>query len=206
MRTKSKQLINEILDVIDAYQAEFGAAPSTREIAAKTGYSNGNISNYINYMEQEGMLVRNGVRSIVTARSQNRFSAATIPIVGRVPCGPFNLAEENVEGYVQVPGSILGKGTYFFLKAKGSSMIDAGINDGALVLIHRQETADQGQIIVALVDGEATLKRYYPRPEIGKVILRPANSEMEPMEVNPDTQEFIIQGVAVKAINVINLE
>ena len=197
MRTKSKELIDAILNVIDEYQEEFGAAPSTREIAAKTGYSNGNISNYINYMEQEGVLVRNGVRSIVTTRSQMKVASSSVPVVGRIACGSPILAVENIEEYVSVPSKLVKNGEYFFLRAEGDSMIDAGILNGSLVLIKQQNTAEYGQIVIALIDNErATLKRYWPDLEKGIVTLHPENRELEDRVYNLSEHEIAIRGVA----------
>lgn len=111
-----------------------------------------------------------------------------------ISCGLPNIAEEHIEEYVSLPESMFGSGEFYILRARGESMIEAGIDPGDLVVIRKQETAENGQIAVALVDEEATLKRFYV--EDNRVRLHPENSEMEDFYVD----HCIIQGVAVKVI------
>ena len=120
-----------------------------------------------------------------------------LPIVGEIACGSPILAEQNIESYLTISGSFLGIGEYFVLVAKGKSMIDAGIEEGDYVVVRKQNTAEEGQIVVALVnDGECTLKRYYLDKRKEKVRLHPENPEMEDLFF-PNVD---IQGVAVKVI------
>ena len=118
------------------------------------------------------------------------------PILGKVSCGVPKFAEENIEEYVRLPVALFGRGQFFILRANGDSMIEADINDGDLVLIRQQNYADEGQIVVALMDDEATLKRYYPEPEKQRIRLHPENSRMDDIYVS----DCIIQGVAVKVL------
>ena len=118
------------------------------------------------------------------------------PILGRIACGIPKFAEENIEEYVRLPVALFGKGNFFILRAYGDSMIEAGIDDGDLVLIRQQNYADEGQIVVALMEDDATLKRYYPEPENQRIRLHPENSRMDDIYV--DYCE--IQGVAVKVL------
>lgn len=118
------------------------------------------------------------------------------PILGKVSCGVPKFAEENIEEYVRLPVALFGRGQFFILRANGDSMIEADINDGDLVLIRQQNYADEGQIVVALMDDEATLKRYYPEPEKQRIRLHPENSQMDDILVS----DCIIQGVAVKVL------
>ena len=106
------------------------------------------------------------------------------------------LAEENIECYLPISNEFLGNGEFFILRANGESMIDAGICDGDYVIIRKQEDAEEGQIIVALIDDEATLKRYYLDKTKKKLRLHPENKEMKDMYFN----SIVIQGVAVKVI------
>ena len=115
-------------------------------------------------------------------------------MVGSIGCGIPNLAEENIEEYVSLPRSMFGNGEFFILRANGESMIDAGIETGDLVVIRKQSCAEDGQIVVALVEDETTLKRLYR--ENGKVRLHPENRDMDDIIVD----DCIIQGVAVKVI------
>jgi repressor LexA len=114
--------------------------------------------------------------------------------LGEVACGSPTYEEEFVEAYLQFPKELLGHGEFFLLRAKGTSMIEAGISPGDLVVIQKQRTAKRGQIAVVLVDGEVTLKRIYPEPEHKRIRLHPENSEMEDIFV----READIQGVAVR--------
>ena len=121
----------------------------------------------------------------------SNFRAA---VVGDISCGLPNIAEEHIEEYVSLPESMFGSGEFYILRARGESMIEAGIDPGDLVVIRKQETAENGQIAVVLVDDEATLKRFYI--EDNRVRLHPENSEMKDIYVD----HCIIQGVAVKVI------
>ena len=108
--------------------------------------------------------------------------------------GVPKFAEENIEEYVCLPESLFGRGEFFLLRARGDSMIGAGIEDGDLVLIRQQNTAEYNQIVVALVDDEATLKRF--RPNEDHICLHPENNRYEDIIVD----SCLIQGVAVKVI------
>jgi len=117
-------------------------------------------------------------------------------VLGSVSCGVPRFAEENIEEYVSLPEALFGRGEFFILKAKGDSMIDAGIDDGDLVVIRQQSSAEDGQIVVALIDDEATLKRFYRDDKNKRVRLHPENEAMEDIFVD----DCIIQGIAVKVI------
>ena len=119
-----------------------------------------------------------------------------LPVVGSIACGTPLLAEENIEKYLPVPNDFLGAGKFFILRANGNSMIKAGIEDGDYVIVKQQETAEIGQIIVALINDEATLKRYYIDNEKQQVRLHPENDKMKDMYF----KNVVIQGIAVKVI------
>ena len=119
-----------------------------------------------------------------------------VAVLVRVSCFMAKYAEENIEEYVSLPVSLFGQGRFFILRADGESMIEAGIDDGDMVVIRQQSTASEGQIVVALVDDEATLKRYYLDRQHRRVRLHPENSSMEDIYV----KRCIIQGVAVHVI------
>ena len=143
------------------------------------------------------MLDYQGHRNIRTKMQEKKSSASIgVPILGAVSCGVPKFAEENIDEYVRLPVSIFGKGDYFLLRADGDSMIDAGIETGDLVLIRQQDTAEPGQIVVALMEDEATLKRYFPEPKKHRIRLHPENPRMEDIYV----ESCVIQGVAVKVI------
>ena len=155
-------------------------------------------------MESRKLLTKNGgyygIETMEMKRTPKKF--AVMPIVGSIACGSPILAEENIESYLSISPEFLGPGEFFILRAKGESMINAGINDGDLVIIKKQSTADEGQIVVALTEeGECTLKRYYLDRRRRKIRLHPENDEMEDMCFD----KIQIQGVAVKIIQDIKL-
>jgi len=120
-----------------------------------------------------------------------------IPVVGKIACGTPILAEQNIDSYMSISGNFLGAGEFFVLVAQGDSMINAGIDDGDYVVIRKQNTANEGQIVVALIDGEeATLKRFYIDKKKKKIRLHPENDNLKDMFY--DTID--IQGIVVKVI------
>ena len=195
MRSKNQELFTLLERFIDAYIDSQGVSPSTREIAAGTGLSLATVSRYLSYMREKGIIDYVGHRNIIT--QQKRMTATSsnrVPVLGAVSCGIPKFAEGNIEEYVQLPTAIFGKGSYFLLRASGDSMIEAGIDDGDLVLVRQQDHADPGQIVVALIgEDEATLKRFYPEPSKGIIRLHPENSALDDIIV----ETCVIQGVAV---------
>lgn len=197
MRHKNEEYFALLENFINEYTIENGRSPSNRDMASGTGLSTATVSRYLQYMREQGMLDYDGQRNIRTLRQQKMSGTMVeVPILGTIACGIPNLAEENIEEYVQLPVSVFGKGNFYLLHANGESMLDAGIEDGDLVLVSKQNYADEGQIVVALIDDEATLKRYYPEPQKHRVRLHPENKTMEDIYV----ENCIIQGVAVKVL------
>ena len=195
MRSKNKEYFQLIESFIDSYTDEYGCSPTNQEMADGTGLSTATISRYLSYMREHGMLDYQGHRNIRTKMQEKKSSSSVqVPILGNVSCGVPKFAEENIDEYVRLPVSIFGKGDYFLLRADGDSMIDAGIDTDDLVLIRQQNTAEPGQIVVALMEDEATLKRYYP--EKHRIRLHPENPRLEDIYVD----SCVIQGIAVKVI------
>ena len=194
MQYKKPEYCAMIEDYINSYRNRQGSAPSVRQIAAGVGLAVGTVSKYLSYMRENGVLDYDGHRSVTTRKTRGLMNMLYVPLLGAVSCGVPKGAEENVEEYGCLPESLFGKGDYFLLRAKGDSMTGAGIEDGDLVLIRQQTTADYNQIVVALVDDEATLKRF--RPKKDHVILHPENNRYEDIIVD----SCLIQGVAVKVI------
>ena len=200
MRIKHTENYTLIEHFIDNYHNETGGSPSIRDISEGTGIPTTTVHRFINEMRQNGTLEYNGHRSIITkiakdlARKQVR-----IPVLGAVACGLPIFAEENIEDYFALPEDLIGRGEYYCLHAKGDSMIEAGIFDGDLILVRKQPPAETGQIVVALIGEEATLKRFYPEPENHRIRLHPENSAMEDIYVD-DCQ---IQGIAVRMMRIL---
>lgn len=196
MMVKNEERIEEIRRFIERYQFEHHRTPTMEEIARAVGTVKSNVHKYLAEMESRGMLTRRG-RTIELA-SPVRASAECnmVPILGKVACGQPEYAEENFEEYVPLPVALFGKGEFFILRAKGYSMIDAGIEPDDLVVVRKQNTAEEGEIVVALVEGETTLKRFYLDRERHCVRLHPENKTMSDIFV----AQCYIQGVAQKVI------
>lgn len=198
MRSKNQELMTKMIEFIDSEYLKNGVAPTLREIASEFNITSACVSHYLTEMKEKGIIQSNGKsRSIKTMKMQNMLNKVDyLPVVGSVACGTPLLAEENIEGYLPIPMEFLGYGKYFILRANGNSMIKVGIDDGDYVIVRQQETAEQGQIIVALIDGEATLKRYYLDNRRKKIRLHPENDKMEDMYF----KDVVIQGIAIKVI------
>lgn len=201
--SKGERCVNrpdEIESYISDYRREHGFSPTVKEIADGLGITKSTVHFHLKNMEKVGRIISQGGRRGYRTKQPiiEVPEGDLVPIVGRIACGTPILAQENIEEYVRLPERIFGRGEFYLLRAKGESMIEAGIGDGDLVLIRQQSTADPGQIIVALVndDEEATLKRFYPEPENRKVRLHPENRTMKDIYVDFCT----IQGIAVKVI------
>ena len=198
MQYKKQEIFDALESYIDDWCERRGAAPSMTEIAAGLGLAQSTVSKYLKVMREQGRVRYAGHSGVSTPRSAREAAGVClVPVLGDVACGLPKLAEENIEEYVRLPVSLFGRGDFYLLRAKGSSMVDAGIDDGDLVLVRRQETADYNQIAVALIGEEATLKRYRPQTD-GTVRLHPENREME--DIVADAAECLIQGVAVKVL------
>jgi repressor LexA len=195
---KNADLFKQIEDCINSYKEKNnGASPSVREIADELGVNYSTVSRYLKHMREQGMIDYEGHRNITTEENRKTKTETTkVAILGAVSCGIPKFAEENIEEYVRLPISLFGSGDFYILRANGDSMINAGIEDGDLVLIRQQSYANEGQIVVALMEDEATLKRYYPEPQKRRIRLHPENSSMRDIYV----ANCIIQGVAVKVL------
>lgn len=196
MRTKDTALIEQIKKSIEKAYEENGRSPSVRQIAKEVGCSYSTVSRYIKEMVERGIIARSSGEYETEVISKMNIDTVPVAVVGSVSCGPLTFAEENIEEYIKLPTSLLGQGKFFILHASGQSMIGAGIEDGDLVVVRQQPTAEPGQIVVALVEDEVTLKRFYPDPENGCVRLHPENKRLKDIIVD-DCQ---IQGVAVKVL------
>lgn len=197
MRSKNKELKQNILTFVEEYYFRYHTSPSTTEIANGLGISRSTAFRYLNEMSNEGLLqYRSGEILTAKIRKYSQESGCA-PLIGNVACGLPQLEEEYVEEYVSLPVSLFGKGDFFLLRADGDSMIKAGINSGDLVVIDRSKEAHEGDIVVALVDHQTTtLKRFYKDEKKQLVILHPENDTMDDQHY----KNIEIQGVAVHVI------
>ena len=197
MQHKNPEFFTRIENFIGDYQLQNGYAPTNAEISSGTGLSTATVSRYIAAMKDEGILIGEGHRTIVTKKMQRQITKTReVPIVGSISCGALSEAEELIDGHLNLPAEWVSDGEYFFLRASGESMIGAGIEDGDLVLIRRQDIAYPKDIVVAIADGEATLKRYFFDEATQRARLHPENPRMKDIYV----EDCFIQGVAVKVV------
>jgi repressor LexA len=193
----------QILAYIQDYSRDHGFPPTIREIGAAFGISSTNgVRYYLNLLERAGHLHRSGKISrgigVPAAKAIARFPG--IPLLGRVAAGQPILAEQNVDGTLDPAGMFGDPSGLFALRVRGDSMVDAGILDRDYVLVRSQERANPGEIVVALIDEEATVKYY--RPRASRIELVPANDNYSPIVVGPDSG-FRILGVVTGVIRTI---
>jgi repressor LexA len=190
---------SRILEYIRHVSRTRNYPPSVREIGEAVGLSSSStVHNHLNQLERRGLIHRDPSKSrtvqlVKDAREADVAKGAIrLPLVGNVAAGTPILAEQNIEDHILISESLAQEG-WFLLKVRGDSMVNAGILDGDLVLVRPQPSADNGQIIVAMVDGEATCKRLDRRN--GQIRLLPENDDYQPI-VAPDTQVVgLVKGV-----------
>lgn len=199
MQKKNDERKIEIYNFINGFIKEYGVSPSYDEIASSIGCAKSTLFKYMRRLEEEGYIERYGRNQVVTVENSN--SIDRVPVIGSVACGKPKLAIEDIQGYLPINIDWLGRGEYFGLVADGDSMINIGINDGDIVIVRKQSTAENGQVVVALIPDEyggemtATLKRFYK--ERGRYRLQPENDTMKDIYV----KRLEILGIAVKTIS-----
>lgn len=171
----------KILDFIKQEIEMKGYPPSVREICAGVGLkSTSTVHAHLNHLEQQGLIRRDSTKPRaleVIDGTQSR--GRSIPLVGRVTAGLPILAIENIEDYLTLPYEMLGRDDFFCLRVQGESMIDVGIYDGDIIIVRQQSTAENGEIVVAMIEDEATVKRIYY--EKTRIRLQPENQYMAPI-------------------------
>lgn len=189
--TKRQQ---QIYDFIRAYQQEKGYPPSVREMAAAVGLSSpSTVHAHLSALEEHGLIKRDATKPrALEVFNQDGTSAKlaevkeapdrgtiSLPLIGRVAAGMPILAEQNVEDTFTLPTEIATDSSSFVLEVHGNSMINVGIYNGDYIIVREQKSAMNGEIVVAMIDGEATVKTFYK--EHGRVRLQPENDAMEPI-------------------------
>ena len=195
MRSKNPELMKKIREFIDQYYRENRSAPSTQTVGDAVGVTKQTAYRYLLEMSEQGMLEYNGGIKSSPQMAKCRTGYISVPVVGSIRCGDPETEEEQVEEYVSLPESIFGKGKFYLVRAKGDSMIDAGIDEGDLVLVELCNEANEGDIVVALdPEGENTLKRYAGKDRDG-YLLAYMNEACYPGKVIK-VKSFVVQGVA----------
>ncbi len=193
-----------ILNYIKQEIAQKGHPPTIREIGAHFDISSTNgVRTHLNALIKKGYLKKQKLISRGLELVQSLTTGVgKVPLVGTVPAGQPIDAIENIESEIAIDNSFLPKGDSFTLKVVGDSMKDAGILDNDIVLVKKQRVAQTGDIIVAIINGEATVKRYFPEGE--RVRLQPENSEFEPIIIDKQSGDFHIAGKVVGLLRRIN--
>ena len=174
----------EIFDYISRYLSRHGYPPTVREIGKAVGlHSSSTVHAHLSKLEKLGVLKRDPTKpramEVLVERAKKAIRPTGLPLVGHVAAGEPILAEENVEEYLQVPDVIGGEAGDYILRVRGDSMIDAGILDGDFAVVRPAKQARDAEIVVALIEDEATVKRFFKEKD--HVRLQPENESMEPI-------------------------
>lgn len=185
----------QVLQFITSFADSNGYPPSQREIAGHLKVSGTlPVMKHLDALERKGFLKREKVNRGITLKALNS-RPVSLPIVGTVRAGQLSTAIEDIQGYFSVDQMAVKGADCFFLKVSGDSMINAGILDGDLALVRPQLTAINKDIVIAMVDGEATVKCFYK--EADHIRLQPANQNMSPIIVYPEDGEVMIVGKVI---------
>lgn len=195
MTKQSKEQL--VLACIRTQIEQLGYPPSVREICRAVGLSSpSTVHGYIKRLAEKGLIVQDGSKKRTIRLPEGRESGGevlSIPVVGTVAAGTPILAAENITDMFPVPARFVRGKELFMLKVKGDSMINAGILDGDYVIVEKQETAENGQIVVALLSDSATVKRFFR--ENGHIRLQPENDALSPIITNEVTLLGVVTGV-----------
>ena len=205
LKDREQRVLNFITEQIKIN----GYPPTVRDIGAALGIkSTSTVQKSMTILEEEGFIRKQagkrrafevvaGGAEKPQAPAQDRADVVDVPVVGRVAAGMPILAEQNIEGSFPMPAQFIGKGTNFMLTVHGDSMIEAGIMDGDYILVQEQKTANNGDIVVAMINGEfeseSTVKTFYK--ENGHIRLQPQNSSMDPIIVDDCEIVGLVKGV-----------
>ncbi|MGE5421710.1 MAG: transcriptional repressor LexA [Ignavibacteriales bacterium] len=174
----------DVLEYIKSQLKQRGYPPSVREIGQALGMSSSStVHMHLTQLEEKGWIKKDPTKpraiEILDSEYAHIEETISLPIIGRVAAGTPITAVENVDGFFSVSADFLGRGSHFILQVRGDSMIEAGILDGDMVIVRSQEVANNGEIVIAMLDGEATVKRYYRKEDY--IELRPENTTMKPI-------------------------
>jgi repressor LexA len=198
MRPQLTARQTEVLEFIKDFMREHGYPPTMREICDRFRFMPRAATNHVNALIRKGYLTKTPLKSrSLEVVGFSRRGLTEVPIVGRVAAGEPILAIENIEGTVMLPEGWAQTKDSFLLQVEGDSMVDAHICSGDYVLVRRQPTAESGDIVVAMLDDEATVKRFIIEKE--RIVLKPENKNMEPIIVEKGDTSFQIIGKVVGA-------
>ncbi|WP_026349469.1 transcriptional repressor LexA [Arsukibacterium perlucidum] len=191
----------EILQLIKDYQAETGMPPTRAEIASQLGFKSANAAEeHLKALAKKGVLTMmpGTSRGIRLLEDENEPEQLGLPLIGKVAAGQPILAAEHIQNHYQVDAHLFKPHADFLLKVEGMSMQDIGILDGDLLAVHKTSQAQPGQVVVARVDEDVTVKRF--QRDGHQVLLYPENKEFSVIKVDLRQQQFAIEGLAVGVI------
>ena len=184
----------QVLDIVRQHIDQTGYPPTRADIARELGFKSANAAE-----EHLKALARKGAIEMIAGASRGiRLpDTAGIPIIGRVAAGNPVLAEQNIEDYCDLPADFFKPRADYFLTVRGDSMIDIGICDGDLLAVHSTPVANNGDVIVARIEDEVTVKRFHKTSQKHLIELLPENADFEPIKVDLREQAFTIEGLSV---------
>jgi repressor LexA len=189
----------QVLDVIKSHIEDTGYPPTRAEIARDLGFKSANAAE-----EHLKALARKGAIEMIAGASRGiripGLEEKGIPIVGQVAAGNPILAQEHIEDYCEMPSNFFRPSADYFLRVRGDSMMDVGIFDEDLLAVHKTSHAENGEIVVARIDDEVTVKRLKKTRSKFQVILLPENEDYQPIEVDLRHQDFAIEGLSVGVV------
>ena len=195
MKHRNLDSMDRIISFVNDFYRDNRHSPSARQIAAGTGIPRTTLQRMLRTMADNGLVDYDGETVVTELSNKQDDSSTPVGIIGSIPCGHLSLEEEAIEEIVNLPTSLFGKGNLFLLHARGDSMTGAGIDDGDMVLIRQQEEAQNGDIVVAYIEGEGnTLKRY--KHYGNTIFLHPENPEYTDIPL----KDCKIQGIAISVI------
>jgi repressor LexA len=195
--TKLTARQSEVLAVVRSYIEDTGYPPTRAEIARELGFKSANAAE-----EHLKALARKGAIEMIAGASRGiRLPESKgIPIVGQVAAGNPILAQEHIEDYCDMPTSFFSPAADYFLRVRGDSMMDVGIFDEDLLAVHSTSHAENGDIVVARIDDEVTVKRLKRTRSKYQILLLPENEDFQPIEVDLRHQDFAIEGLSVGVV------
>ena len=197
--TKLTMRQSEVLALIKRHIEESGFPPTRADIARELGFKSANAAE-----EHLKALARKGAIEMIAGASRGiripEPEHKGIPIVGQVAAGNPILAQEHIDDYCEIPPSFFRPHADYFLRVRGDSMIDIGIFEDDLLAVHKTSDAENGEIVVARIDNEVTVKRLKRTRSKYQILLLPENQDYQPIEVDLRYQEFAIEGLSVGVV------
>lgn len=203
MRVMSEKIMGYIMLYVDQYFCDMHRLPSIGEIAQGVGIPRTTAYRYLVEMDRREMIEYDGKSRTIITPMIRKFApdSALCPLVGSIPCGAAQTEEENIREYISLPVSLFGKGKFYILEASGDSMVDAGIDDGDLVVIRTDCTAEVGNIVVALTeDNESTLKVFGGIDEKAERAVLEYRNQAKYPDQKIFVRQLVIQGIAKHVI------